>query len=176
MVIQTDGPTPGQRYGHTMSFKNSLIILFGGNANNELKNDTWILDIGNVPFKWKKLDITATLPPERVYHSSALYNGVDANGVIVIFGGRGKDQNSRNDLWTLYSQPNSTWKWAMNTCGKDNAPPARFQHTGLFIDRAYVVIGGRNTSVGQDLPISIYDTKLKNWKHVSSLPRFRHST
>lgn len=127
MVVQTDGATPGKRYGHTMSYKGNHIFLFGGSNNQEIKNDTWVLSIDKVPFKWRKLEFSAGVPERRVYHSSSAYTGTDPTSMIIIFGGRAKDQTSRNDLWTLHKKDEDHWEWVMMEYAKDNAPAPRYQ-------------------------------------------------
>jgi hypothetical protein len=127
MVVQTDGLTPGKRYGHTMSFKESYIFLFGGSNNSEIKNDLWVLSIDKVPFKWKKIEFTGLVPDRRVYHSSCASDSKDDSSMILIFGGRSKDQTSRNDLWTLYKRIDDTWEWVMEDYVKDTAPAPRYQ-------------------------------------------------
>ena len=125
-IVQTIGPTPDRRYGHTLSYKNSTIFLFGGTTISELKNDTWILRIDKTPFEWQEIKCKGDLPIERVYHNSCMWS-VDSDGLILIFGGRGKDQNSRNDLWTLYKRSEDHWEWVMaNSNGKEVSAP-RFQ-------------------------------------------------
>ena len=37
--VQTLGPTPGKRYGHSMAYMEPFFVLFGGNSNPELNND-----------------------------------------------------------------------------------------------------------------------------------------
>ena len=43
------------------------------------------------------------------------------------------------------------------------------------MNRMHVVVGGRNNSVGEALPISMYDTEVSEWKNLAVFPRFRHS-
>lgn len=51
--VQTVGPTPGSRYGHSMTFMAPYFVLFGGNSNPELSNDVWIIDINNDICQWE---------------------------------------------------------------------------------------------------------------------------
>lgn len=121
--VLVNGPTPGQRYGHTLNYKKPLIVLFGGNTSNELKNDTWILSIDKIPLQWQSLKIEGEIPLERVYHSSCMSGGVESEEMIMIFGGRDKELNSHKDLWTLIRQPENVWKWVKN----EDAEVGRYQ-------------------------------------------------
>lgn len=123
-TVVIEGPAPGKRYGHTMSYKQPLIILFGGHNEGEPKNDTWVLYIDRTPLRWQKLIIDGDIPCDRVYHSSCTYNGSETEGAIMVFGGRDKDLNACNDLWTLFKQHGNVWKWSKN---KGNTTAARFQ-------------------------------------------------
>jgi len=127
MVVQTDGSTPGKRYGHTMSSKGNYIFLFGGNNSSEITNDLWVLSIDKVPFKWERIEFTGPVPDCRVYHSSCVSDSKGDGSMMLIFGGRSKDQASQNDLWTLFKRANSTWEWVRADYAKDTAPAPRYQ-------------------------------------------------
>jgi len=127
MVVQTDGPTPGKRYGHTMSYKNTFIFLFGGNTSSDSTNDTWFLPISKVPFKWEKLEFKSPIPDPRIYHTSCAYNGVESGGMLMIFGGRDKNSNPRNDLWTLFKKTDGSWEWIQAPNKGTETPAARYQ-------------------------------------------------
>ena len=43
--IKTIGPTPGERYGHSLTYLNPYFVLFGGNFNPKLSNDIWIINV-----------------------------------------------------------------------------------------------------------------------------------
>ena len=133
MVVQTDGPTPGKRYGHTMTYKNTYIFLFGGNTSSELINDTWFLPISKVPFKWEKLEFSKTIPESRIYHTTSSYNGSEPGGMVMLFGGRGKDQNPKNDLWTLYKRSDGTWEWVQAASKGKEVPAPRYQVCYLLL-------------------------------------------
>ena len=51
------------------------------------------------------------MPDPRDYHSSSLCSTGSANGMIVIFGGRGSDQIAMNDTWGLRKHRNGKWDW-----------------------------------------------------------------
>jgi protein phosphatase len=51
------------------------------------------------------------LPPARVYHSAALCQSGTAAGMVVIFGGRGTDNNPLGDSWGLRRHRKGHWDW-----------------------------------------------------------------
>lgn len=48
--IETEGPKPGRRYGHTLLYNKPNLILFGGSTGSQTINETWILDLMNTSF------------------------------------------------------------------------------------------------------------------------------
>lgn len=91
MIVSIVGNTPGRRYGHSMVYIKPSLVVFGGNTGSEAVNDTWTLDLVKAPFGWKKIDCNGDIPLARVYHSASLCVSGAANGMMVIFGGRGND-------------------------------------------------------------------------------------
>lgn len=73
-----------------------------------------------------------------------------ANGMMVIFGGRGPDTNALNDTWGLRRHRDGKWDWVKapykNTNPNDN-PLSRYQHSTLFCGSTMIVIGGRTQQV-----------------------------
>ena len=113
-IIQTKGYSPECRYGHCMVYYNGCIILFGGHSNKFL-NDVWIINIENLQIEccWNKIIINQNNPAPcpRMYHAFAICTEGSSNGLIVTFGGRGKDNLSLNDLWGLRRHRNDQWDW-----------------------------------------------------------------
>lgn len=86
---------PSPRHGHAMAYDSirEEIILFGGmgQANSDLKNDTWKWDGSN----WLQL-FPMDSPSPRVHHHMVYDSGRDK---IVLFGGCGEGNVDVNDLW-----------------------------------------------------------------------------
>lgn len=98
--VEVTGEAPKERYGHSLTFTNPFLILFGGNTMNTSMNDVWCLNTNSkAPFQWSKLTIKGDLPIPRVYHSAAYCQSGAATGMIVIFGGRSGQNRSLNDTW-----------------------------------------------------------------------------
>ncbi len=63
------------------------LVVFGGNNGQENLNDTWILNLEREYLNWHKLNFSDT-PIARVYHTGDICPHGNANGMLVIFGGR----------------------------------------------------------------------------------------
>ena len=93
--VPIEGQTPGPRYGHSMTYIDPNVFLFGGSSifaeNNQknLLNDVWIFRTDKTPFNWIKLDIKhSSLLTARLYHTVCVYNKINpTNSSIVLFGG-----------------------------------------------------------------------------------------
>jgi hypothetical protein len=90
-IVPVVGPTPGRRYGHTLTYAKPFLVTFGGNTGSEPANDFWCLNVEKSPFSWQKFECKSEAPVPRVYHSAALCQHGTAMGMIVIFGGRSND-------------------------------------------------------------------------------------
>jgi len=174
-LIKTEGPTPGKRYGHSMNYLKPYIVIFGGYAGCEPVNDTWVLMIEQIPFKWQKIDFKNELPLPRVYHTCSLCSTGKAAGMLVLFGGRAKDQNTLSDTWGLRKHRDGSWDWIKAPYSGDVMPTPRFQHSSTFIGSINIIAGGRGGDVGDPFPIDAYDTNSSTWKKIIPLPRFRHT-
>lgn len=127
ILIETEGPTPGGRYGHSISYTKPYIVIFGGYFKGQPVNDTWILSIEDMPFRWKKVESNYDVPSPRVYHSMTVCSSGKAAGMIVLFGGRGKDQTPLDDTWGLRKHRNGQWEWIRAPSNSKITPTARFQ-------------------------------------------------
>ncbi len=72
-VVPVVGPTPGRRYGHSLTYSRPFLVVFGGNGGQETVNDFWSLNVEKSPFSWLKLDNNQKVdkPIARVYHSAS---------------------------------------------------------------------------------------------------------
>ncbi|OMJ71427.1 hypothetical protein SteCoe_30361 [Stentor coeruleus] len=174
MIVPVVGITPGRRYGHTLVFSKPNLIIFAGNTGSETINDVWTLNVERSPFAWSKVEVNSP-PPARVYHSSALCSTGSASGMMVTFGGRAVDQSALNDSWGLRKHRDGKWDWVKAPYKTSIAPTHRYQHTTLFIDSLMVVVGGRTNTVGESVPLEVYDTESSEWFRFNSVLRFRHT-
>ena len=109
-LVPTQGRTPGKRYGHSITYNRPHLVVFGGNTGNETVNDVWILNVEKSPFSWLKVEFQQS-PVPRAYHSTVICTQGYANGMIVVYGGRGGDTSSLNDTWGLRKHRDGKWDW-----------------------------------------------------------------
>jgi diadenosine tetraphosphatase ApaH/serine/threonine PP2A family protein phosphatase len=174
MIVPVVGVTPGRRYGHTLVYSKPNLIVFAGNTGSETINDVWSLNVERSPFAWSKLEVSSP-PPARVYHASSLCSTGSAAGMMVTFGGRGLDQSALNDSWGLRKHRDGRWDWVKAPYKASLSPTHRYQHTTLFIDNFMLVVGGRTNTVGESVPLEVYDTENSEWVRFNSVLRFRHT-
>lgn len=159
MIVPVIGTTPGRRYGHTLLFSKPHLLAFAGNTGSETVNDVWCLNVERSPFSWSRIEVQGEQPPTRVYHSAALCTTGSASGMMVIFGGRTGDQSALNDSWGLRRHRDGRWDWVRAPYKPGGIlPTPRYQHTSTFLDSAMIVIGGRTNTVGESVPLEVYDT------------------
>jgi len=64
--------------------------------------------------------------------------------MMVLFGGRGQDNNAFNDTWGLRRHRDGSWDWVKAPYKASSyMPTARFQHSIIFYGSNMLVIGGR---------------------------------
>jgi hypothetical protein len=100
------------------------MILFGGEGNVDLPNDTWQLSLGGSP-AWTRLSPTGTPPPGRYAHQAILDT---PRNRIVVHGG-GDNAITLADTWALSLAGGTSWSQLIPTGGP---PPAQEFHTAVF--------------------------------------------
>ena len=172
----TTSNTPGKRYGHTLAFFDSYIIVIGGNLGNKVTNDTWICKVDKIPeITWTCLNIPGQKPSPRMYHATALCKYGGASNMLITFGGRGEKNEYLNDCWGLRKHRNGTWDWQLAPYSKNYMPRNRFQHTANFYYNFLIIVGGRSDIEPKTVPIEIYDTDTSEWESVAMFNKFRHT-
>lgn len=171
MVVPVVGQTPGRRYGHSIAFSKPNVLVFGGNTGSEAVNDVWCLNVEVAPFSWSKLESQGKVPMTRVYHSAALCTVGAAQGMMVIFGGRTQDGSSLKDAWGFRRHKNGKWDWVEAPYKSSQVEPlARYQHSSTFVGSLMLILGGRTNTVGENLPLEIYDTESSEWHRLENCP------
>ncbi len=176
MKVPIEGNTPGLRYGHTMVYILPILVLYGGSGKSEIMNDIWILSTDKVPFKWEKVSVLG-IPNQRVYHTANIFKPHGNPEVMIVFGGRDKDNKSLADVAGLKKSLNSNdWEWIdfekYNT--KDNYSLARHQHCATFFGPFLFIVGGR-VSVKEPATFDVYSMNKNKWYKFGNVALFRHS-
>lgn len=82
----------------------------GGNIVNEPNNEVWTLSIEKSPFFWSKLELKDP-PPARVYHAATIWKSNNKVDMVLIFGGRARNNDALKDLWGLRRNTQGEWDW-----------------------------------------------------------------
>jgi len=177
MRVPIEGTTPGLRYGHSMVYIMPILILFGGSGKNEILNDVWILSTDKTPFKWEKVTISGLNPTSRVYHTANLYKVAGNAEMMIIYGGRDKENTSLNDLMGIKKDNNGEWEWCefpKTSSSKDVVPIGRHQQCAAFFGPFLFVVGGR---VGgkEQATFDVYSMNKFRWYRFGYVALFRHS-
>jgi N-acetylneuraminic acid mutarotase len=166
------GPTA--RTGHVLATGSSAgSVLFGGESDNGLLSDTWLLD--DTSLEWS-LQRSSPSPSPRTGHSMA----VSTNG-YVLFGGLAHPNGGTDTL------VNDTWFWSpgvwsqMNLSG--SPPSARYGQAMATDDASKIVIlfGGRDASgvLADTWMLNLNTLQSTGWQKLtpanSPLPRFGHA-
>ena len=170
------GVTPGRRYGHSLVYYKPFLLVFGGNTGNEPVNDIWALNLEKSPLVWTRIDTKNESPPARVYHSAAVCNVGSAAGMMVVYGGRSADGAALADTWGFRRHRDGRWDWVRAPYKSVGIKPVgRYQHSTLFLNSLFVVLGGRTNNTNDQIPLEVYDTQSSDWYRFGNYQRFRHA-
>ena len=185
--IKTKGDTPGERYGHSLTYLSPYFVLFGGNFNPHLSNDVWIININENTdyYQWIKINYINdkdNIPIERLYHSSEMCNYGKYKNKLIIFGGRNSKNIPLNDLWCLDIKDNKG-EWIKlfpnNNNNEDNKNKniltPRLNHTMLFYDNLLIILGGKSSS-SSPVPIEVFDIESNECFKFTKLTMNRHTS
>ncbi len=162
--IKVVGQTPGQRYGHSLSFMNPYFVLFGGNFNPNLTNEVWIININNNPSQWERINFANNnlIPCARLYHTCGICPSGNCAGMMIIFGGRDSNEKPLNDIWGLTRHRDGNWSWAKAEFKDDYEMKPRYNHSMVFYNGLMITLGGRgyHSNNGNNiLPIEVFNTE-----------------
>jgi hypothetical protein len=88
------------------------IIVFGGNTGQTPANDVWTITLDKNLLSWTKLELPDNAGPSaRLYHACDICLKGNAQGMMIIFGGRDASENALNDTWGLRRHRNGSWSW-----------------------------------------------------------------
>lgn len=175
MKVPIEGNTPGLRYGHTMVYILPILILFGGSGKSEILNDVWILSTDKVPFKWEKVFINGN-PSQRVYHTANLFKVHGNTEMMIVFGGRNKENSSISEISGLKKSKDGEWEWQdfPKQGNNDVQPLSRHQHCATFFGPFLFIVGGR-TSGNSPAIFDAYSMNKHKWFRFGNIALFRHS-
>ena len=119
--IESEGPSPCARYGHSMHYCPELnfVVLFGGrndsfgSIKNWIFNDVWILKLNL--FQWMQVEWHGDVPDKRYNHWSTLWGTQ-----LIIFGGINGNTYTNASLFIWEMEKIKSLKQIMNN-GKKKA-------------------------------------------------------
>ncbi len=132
------------------------LILFGGNSDAGLKNDTWAFDLN--ARSWTKLTTVGT-PPSGRFGFDAVYDPV--GNQLVIYNGQGA--GFFNDTWTLNL---TTLEWRDVSPASDSARPKKRYGSGAIFDsvtRSLVSFAGFTSEAGRFQDTQSFDLAANSW-------------
>ena len=132
------------------------LILFGGNSNAGLKNDTWAFDLSTR--SWTKLTTVGT-PPSRRFGFDAVYDPVGHQ--LVIYNGQGA--GFFNDTWALNL---TTLEWRDVSPAADSARPKKRYGSGAIFDpvtRSLVSFAGFTSEAGRFQDTQSFGLAANSW-------------
>ena len=163
--VRVVGPTPGQRYGHSLVFLNPFFVLFGGNFNPNLTNEVWVINTKNNPCQWEKINFmnNSPVPCPRLYHTCGICPSGNCSGMMIIFGGRDSNERPLNDIWGLTRHRDGNWSWSRAELKGEYEMKPRYNHSMVFYNGLMIVLGGRgfhsNINGNNPLPIEVFNTE-----------------
>lgn len=114
-----------------------------------------------------------------MYHSASIWGSADKRDMVLIFGGRGTNGESLNDLWGLRRHSDGTWDWQSAPYRPTVAPPEpRLQHSSVCYKNLFLVIGGngRQNPDNNNLNLEVFNLQSSEWIRLMPINRFRHSS
>ena len=161
--VRVVGPTPGQRYGHSLNYLNPYFVLFGGNFNPNLTNEVWIINTKNNPCQWEKINFenNNSIPCPRLYHTSGICPSGNCSGMMIIFGGRDSNEKPLNDIWGLTRHRDGKWSWSKAELKNGYEMKPRYNHSMVFYNGLMIVLGGRglHSNGNNPLPIEVFNSE-----------------
>lgn len=113
--IDSEGPSPSARYGHSMHYSPELnfVVLFGGRNDsfgaiqNCIFNDIWILRLNLL--QWVQVESHGEVPDKRYNHCSTLLGTQ-----LIIFGGINGNTYTNSSLYIWEMEKVKAFKQIMN--------------------------------------------------------------
>ncbi|MFB0527070.1 MAG: kelch repeat-containing protein [bacterium] len=144
-ILTTTGTVPSARAEHTAvyDFNTNKMVVFGGYTGGSpvsASAETYFLDFGVDLSTWTEV-YPSNSPPARYGHTA-----VWGAGNTMVFGGKDDSGDLLNDCWKLQFSP-ANWE-EINVTG--DKPPARWQHSAVWIDPLPEEPGGMLIFGGED--------------------------
>ena len=131
----TYGKAPTGRAGHSSTFIDGRVVIFGGCAGRKWLNEVFTLDLNR--WHWAKIETMGESPTFRSYHTATAMV-IDGAPHIVVFGGN----NGHRTFDSVHTLNVRTWAWETRAClcaeGEEIA--ARTGHAATQLDAHRILI------------------------------------
>jgi fructose-1,6-bisphosphatase len=141
--------SPVSRWGHSMVYDGTRVIMFGGTTASGPVNDLWWYN--PAANTWAQQTPTGVQPPAR-YNHSMVWDGTR----VIMFGGNGDAYY--NDLW-FYNPAANTWAQQTPTGGPPNT---RYGHSMVYDGTRVIMFGGRISYVAAN-DLWFYNPTANTW-------------
>ncbi len=131
----TYGKAPTGRAGHSSTFIDGRVVIFGGCAGRKWLNEVFTLDLNR--WHWAKIETMGESPTFRSYHTAT---AMDICGAphIVVFGGN----NGHRTFDSVHTLNVRTWAWETRecVCAEGEEIVARTGHAATRLDAHRILI------------------------------------
>jgi hypothetical protein len=154
---------PSIRADYTMAFDSSdgVVVLFGGQGNVLLLNDTWTYNL--TTNNWTKMN-PPTAPPSRRFHAMT-YNSRSSE--ILLFGGLKQGSNGEIPLCDTWSYNYTTNSWTnMNPL---KSPPSCFGSAMVYVSKHDNIFLSGGGSIDNPNTFWSYNYSTNYWTGISPI-------
>mmetsp|Transcript_35913 Transcript_35913/g.86455 ORF Transcript_35913/g.86455 Transcript_35913/m.86455 type:complete len:430 (-) Transcript_35913:247-1536(-) len=174
--VAVEGPTPGERWMHSMTAFRSGFLMFGGAASGQVFDDLWLCDIhrgqaGSMSVSWGEIEVAGPKPCPRAGHAAASseeYPLIISGGMLLP-----PAQMTVSDVWTLMAPTNGITHWVQVEIQSPLC--ARIGHSAGVMGDRLVVFGGRSpspmgggTTSGFSATVDVVNVKTGKNKSIST--------
>ncbi|RTE09831.1 cadherin-like beta sandwich domain-containing protein [Paenibacillus whitsoniae] len=160
----TNNLSPAARQASSMVYDEQAdnVVMFGGQGNSELFNDTWIWD--GKQQTWQEM-LNRNPAPSKRKGAAMAYDAVSQK--VLLFGGEGDAQSGvLGDTW-LWDGMTAQWE---KLTGLSDSPSARGGAQLAFDGEQLVLFGGYTGSGNSETPLGdtwLWDGTAKTWTQVN---------
>ena len=173
--LKIQSKQPSSRYGHTLTYLDPYLVLFGGSKGKVLSDGLWIMHMGRDSYMWDRLKINLPSPSPRVYHSAVNWQKHNQH-FIFFFGGKTGKVKTSNELWVLRRDEQNSWDWfpLLEDQNETSIKPSRRAQHSMFCLKDLIIITGGKDEENKCIKTDLFDIKYNRWIQIPDLDRYKH--